>query len=107
MAIMGSSNLNRPLIFDEVRKCWVKATPEEQVRQQWLKRMLYQLEYPRELLAVEKGLKELPHLDSVSVPDRRIDIVCFGRGVSSSFPISPLLLMECKDEPLSQGAMDQ
>ncbi len=99
---MGSSSPNRELVFDEVRKCWVKATPEERVRQKWLRRMVYQLEYPKELLVVEKELKELPHLKGMDVPNRRLDILCYGKGIEF-----PLLLIECKDERLSARALDQ
>ena len=100
---MASSSLNRKLIFDEIRKSWVKATPEEQVRQQWIQRMVHLLGYPKELLVVEKGIGELPHLAATQVPNRRLDILCYGK-VGSLFP---LLLIECKDLPLSEGALNQ
>lgn len=104
---MGSSSPNRQSVFDEVRKTWVKATPEELVRQRWLKGMTEQLHYPKELLVVEKDLKDLPHLQGVKVPDRRVDILCYGKGIHPAFPLYPLLLIECKEERLTQEAIDQ
>jgi hypothetical protein len=107
MVIMGSSSPNKPgrhgRVYDEVRRLWVRATPEEQVRQLWLKRMIHHLEYPRELLIVEKEIKELPHLFGKRVPDRRIDIVCYGKAEV----IFPLIMIECKARRLTDKAIDQ
>ena len=104
---MGSSSLSRRLVYDEIRKIWVRATPEEVVRQQWLKRMTQQLDFPRELIVVEKEIKELPHLAFNEVPDRRVDILCYGKETPSSSDLFPLLLIECKDEPLTEDAVNQ
>lgn len=107
---MGSSSLNKTqkqLIFDQVRQIWVKATPEEKVRQRWLGLMIGELHYPKELLTVEKELKELPHLFSIDVPERRVDILCYGKEIHPSFPLYPLLLMECKDERLNDDTLSQ
>jgi hypothetical protein len=101
---MGSSSSNRLQLYDEVRGRWVKATPEEQVRQRWLKWMIGKLEYPKELLAVEKELKELPHLFGVDLPERRIDILCYGKG---SHLLYPLLMIECKEGKLTEEAINQ
>jgi hypothetical protein len=99
---MGSSS--RSKVYDEVRRCFVRATPEEIVRQRWLKAMIDQLEYPRELLVVEKMLQELPHLRGTEVPERRVDILCYGKAGDGLFP---LLLIECKDEALTEKAINQ
>ena len=104
---MVSSNRNRQLIYDEIRRMWVKATPEEKVRQRWLQTMVHRLQYPKELLVVEKNLRELPSLFSCNVPDRRVDILLFGKGVDPSYALSPLLLIECKHAHLTEAAMDQ
>jgi hypothetical protein len=104
---MGSFSPNRSLVYDEVRLCWVKATPEEQVRQQWLKWMIHKLQYPKELLVVEKELKELPHLFGTTVPERRIDLLCYGKGIHPSYPLYPLLMVECKDKRLTHKAVSQ
>lgn len=90
-------------VYDEIRGCWVAATPEEIVRQLWIKKMVHELGFPKELIAVEKELKTLPHLASASVPDRRIDLLCF----SHAQPLAPLLLMECKAEPILPKAIEQ
>lgn len=90
-------------LYDEIRSCWVSATPEEIIRQLWIKKMIGELGFPKELIAVEKELKSFPHLASSSVPDRRADLVCFG----SRSSIFPLLLVECKSETLSAKAIEQ
>ncbi len=95
---MGLSNLSK--VFDPIRGSWVAATPEERVRQQWIQRMIGSLGFPKGFLVVEKQLKELPHLQGASVPDRRLDLL-----VLSS--LYPLLLIECKAGPLSEDGMDQ
>lgn len=92
-------------VYDSIRRRWVAATPEELVRQSWLERMVQELEFPKELLVIEKELKTLPHLQQHPhpLPSRRIDILSF----ASSTDSFPLLLIECKDERLSQEAMEQ
>lgn len=107
MEITGLSNPNNMLLFDEVRQTWVKATPEEQVRQQWLKLMIGELHYPRELLVVEKKVKELPHLPAGIAVERRIDILCYGKEIHPSCSLYPLLLIECKEGPLTHRAVEQ
>jgi hypothetical protein len=108
---MESSNQNKRLIFDEVRHKWVAATPEEMVRQGLLKKMVNELSFPRELIAVEKNLSEMPHLSHLhtcSLPTRRMDIVCFGKGIHSKFSLYPLLVIECKEsEKDKSDAMHQ
>lgn len=108
MDTMGSSSSSkRSVVFDLIRRRYVKATPEEQVRQQWLQRMVGPLGFPKELIVVEKALKELPHLISEYVPDRRLDILCYSKGIHPSYPLYPLLLLECKEDQLTQDALDQ
>lgn len=92
-------------IYDEIRQDWVKATPEELVRQQWVQRMVHQLGYPKELIVVEKTIGELPHLAGFAVPDRRLDILCYGNHPSDS--LFPLLLIECKAILLREDAVNQ
>jgi hypothetical protein len=104
---MASSNLNKKLVYDEIRKSWVIATPEEVVRQQWLQRMVCQLGYPKELIAVEKSLSELPHLAIAKAPERRVDILCYARAGLGEGGLFPLLLIECKKGSLSEDALNQ
>jgi hypothetical protein len=93
-------------VFDRVRNLWVAATPEEIVRQKLLIQMIDHLDYPQNLLAVEKDLRQLPHLSlDPHLPDRRADILSFYKDASQS--LSPLLLIECKEVELDQHALDQ
>ncbi len=103
---MESSRLSK--LFDPVRGCYVAATPEERVRQKWLHAMVAVLGFPKELLAVEKEISQLPHLLSdPHVPQRRADIICFARGIHPEHVLYPLLLIECKQEVLNEKALDQ
>ena len=108
---MVSSSQSKQVVYDEIRKKWVAATPEEFVRQNLLKKMIYELSYPRELLAIERALSEMPHLSQLhvcSVPSRRLDIVCFCKGVKPSFALYPLIIIECKEDPSeSKAALEQ
>ncbi len=94
-------------IFCAVRRCYVRATPEERVRQALLTKMIDELGYPAELIAVEKELKELPHLSFAQVPDRRIDILCYGANIHPDYALYPLLLIECKEGKLGREATEQ
>ncbi len=106
---LASTSTSRPLLYDEWRKMWVVATPEEVVRQALVHQMVGRLGYPKELIALEKELKELPHLKAgAAIPaKRRLDIVCFARGIHPEHPLFPLLLIECKDKAISDAAKEQ
>ncbi len=93
-------------VFDLVRQRWVAATPEEVVRQTWIRRMIGELKFPRELLVVERELRALPHLaeEKHMLPDRRIDLLSF---MKTNDTVSPLLLIECKEGELTQAALNQ
>ncbi|MDF2550688.1 MAG: hypothetical protein K0S07_1755 [Chlamydiales bacterium] len=80
-------------LYCPVRKRWIKEQPEELLRQQMISEMLACLGYPQALLAVEKGLNQLPYLERQNLPKRRIDILAFHLLQGS---LSPLLLVECK-----------
>ena len=107
---MGSSNRSE-FLFDPVRREGVKHTPEEQVRQALISQMVEKLGYPLALLAVEKELKQLPHLrgrSSQKIPRRRIDIVAIAKEIHPDYPLFPLLLVECKgDIELSPKVVQQ
>lgn len=94
-------------VFDPIRKLWVVATPEEMVRQQWIRAMIERLGYPPGLLAVEKELTSLPHLQGLAVPERRLDILCFAPRLHPDHALFPLLLIECKSGPLTEAALRQ
>ena len=92
-------------LFDCIRQIWVAATPEEIIRQTWIQRMIEELQFPKELIAVEKDLKTLPHLqDPQPLPSRRIDILCFRKDHDT---FQPLLLIVSKQTPLTQEVLDQ
>lgn len=82
-------------IFDEVRKKWLVCTPEEWVRQHFVKWLILERNYPASSIAIEGGLK----LNRLS---KRTDIVVFKDH-------KPLLLVECKAPgiTLSQNVFDQ
>jgi hypothetical protein len=115
MALMGSSKLNKgcatssDLLYDPIRKLWTKKTPEEVVRQTLLQAMIKALEFPAALIGVEFELKQLPHLASHKreLPNRRADIICFAKEIHPSFSLFPLLLVECKEESITQAAIEQ
>ena len=71
------------MIYDRIRKKFVKLTPEEWVRQHVLYYLLDDCRLPLIRIAVEKQLK-------VHKTIRRFDVVVFGKSVQ------PLLLIECK-----------
>lgn len=79
-----------------------KILPEEDVRNQLLDFMKGHLGYPKEKISVERSLSAIPHLEGKKVPNRRFDIVVFGKE-----NLYPLLLIECKAIPFNQSAVDQ
>ncbi len=95
-------------VFDEIRGKHVPATPEELIRQSLLYIMIYRLHFPKELIAIEKQLSELPHLNGLSsLPERRADIICFANNIHPDYPLYPLLLVECKEGKVSREAIEQ
>lgn len=96
-------------IYCSIRKEWVQALPEEKVRQQLILRMITYLGYPEALIAVEKSLRQMPHLTSIKgkLPERRADILCYGKDIHSAHSLYPLLLIECKAILLSKKVVQQ
>lgn len=74
---------NKKFIFDEVRGKFVALTPEEWVRQNFLRFMSGHLKYPASLTGVEKMLK-------VNGLSQRCDILLYNRRGM------PVLIVECK-----------
>lgn len=98
----------RPNLYDRFRRRFVTATPEEMIRQKVLILMTEKLGYPKELLAVEKELSQLPHLHHRSdLPKRRADIICFGKNIHPEYALYPLLLIECKEGKIEKEAKEQ
>jgi Type I restriction enzyme R protein N terminus (HSDR_N) len=107
MAIMGSLSSRREShnFYDFLRRKWVKATPEEVVRQRLIRWMVEELGFPSHLMAIEKELAQLPHLQNLplaQIPKRRLDLLVF-----SPKDLSPLLMIECKATTLSSKSIRQ
>lgn len=94
-------------VFDPIRQQWLKANPEEIVRQELLKQMIETLGFPKDLLVVEKSLREilLSCPESSQVPQRRIDILSYFKDPKEG--LQPLLLIECKSLPIERSAIEQ
>lgn len=80
----------KKFIFDEIRRKYVVLTPEEWVRQNFLRFMSEHLQYPASLTGVEKMLK-------VNGLSQRCDIVLFNRKGSA------VLVVECKAPSVTIG----
>lgn len=88
--------LDKELIFDEVRKQWVMLTPEEWVRQNFLQYLIQVKKYPSTLIAVEKEI----FLGDIK---KRFDIVVYDKNTK------PWMLIECKEMnvPLNNTVLSQ
>lgn len=74
----------RHTIFDEVRKKWVRFTPEEWVRQNFIQYLLQTKKYPASIIAVEKEIK-------LGDLKKRCDIVVYKDHL-------PWMIVECKEQ---------
>lgn len=91
-----------------IRHVEVEALPEEKVRQALLKRMVDSLGYPPSLLVVEQEISQFPHLSQKKeLPQRRIDIACYAKGIHPQHALYPLLIIECKAVKLTSQTMRQ
>lgn len=107
MGTTESSSLSKEQIYDPFRKLWLVATPEERVRQALLKKMVFDLFYPKELLSIERALSDLCiNTNQKKIPSRRVDIACFAKLPNKG--LAPLLVIECKEDSiLAQKALSQ
>ena len=96
-------------IYCALRKEWVKAQPEEIVRQRVLKYLIDELRFPLSSIVVEKGLRQMPHLSLTGqkIPRRRADILCFSKEIHPDYELHPLLLIECKAIKLTSRMINQ
>ncbi len=87
---------NKVSIFDEIRKKFIILTPEEWVRQNVVRYLLEECNYPKSLINVEKALK-------INGLTKRYDVVVFNNDGSIN------ILVECKstDIKISQTVFDQ
>lgn len=85
----------KEFIFDEIRKRWVRLTPEEWVRQNFIQYLIQIKKYPAPLLSVEKEIK----LNDLK---KRCDIVVFKDS-------EPWTIVECKagDVHLTEQTVQQ
>jgi len=74
----------KEFIFDEIRKKWVRLTPEEWVRQNFIQYLLQKKKYPPSIIAVEKEIK-------LGDLKKRCDIVVYKSHL-------PWMIIECKEQ---------
>ena len=86
----------KEMIFDPSRKIWLRLTPEEWVRQNFIQYLLQTMLYPRSLIAIEKEL-QLGDLK------KRFDILVYDNNHL------PWMMIECKsmDIPLDEKVLAQ
>lgn len=86
----------KEFIFDEWRRQWVRLTPEEWVRQNFLQYLLQVKKYPASLVAVEKELK-------LGELKKRFDILVYNA------QHQPWLMVECKamEVTLNESVLQQ
>lgn len=78
--------------------------PEEVVRQKALSFLINSLQFPKDLIIVERMLSDL-NTSGLSCPlKRRIDILCYA---NTKYGIKPLLLIECKVSKINQANKEQ
>lgn len=73
----------KEVIFDNLRKIWVRLTPEEWVRQNFLQYLIINKSYPSSLIAVEKEI----YLGELK---KRFDILIYNADHQ------PWMMVECK-----------
>ncbi len=94
-------------IFDPIRGKNFSALPEEIIRQDLIHKMIYELNFPKSFIVVEKDLSLLPHLKRFKSSNRRADIICFAKNIHPKHEIYPLLMIECKAVKLTKAVKDQ
>ncbi len=75
--------INKEVIWDDVRRKWVRLTPEEWVRQNFIQYLIKKHNYPSALMAVEKEIL----LEDIK---KRCDIVIYQSQ-------KPWMIVECKE----------
>jgi type I site-specific restriction endonuclease len=86
----------RTQIFDAVRGKYLVLTPEEWVRQHLVRFLIEEKNYPKGLIAIEKGLR-------LNGLQKRADVLVYNKAGK------PVLLIECKapNVKINQAAFDQ
>lgn len=90
------SEKGRKFIFDESRRKYVQITPEEWVRQNFIRYLVAEKKVPLSLVSAEHPLK-------VHEVHKRCDIIVFGREGN------PLMIVECKapSVKVTRGTFEQ
>ncbi len=83
-------------LFDELRRKWVRLTPEEWVRQNWVRYLTTTCNYPSALIGIEKTIR-------VGELEKRFDLLVYNKDHH------PWILIECKspDVELNTNVIDQ
>ncbi|MBC9912651.1 type I restriction enzyme HsdR N-terminal domain-containing protein [Chitinophaga varians] len=91
-----SREQDKELIFDRYRKKFVRLTPEEWVRQNFLNYLVKSMGYPASLIGIEREIM-------LGELKKRFDIVVYNRHME------PWMLIECKEMnvPISQQTLEQ
>ncbi len=85
----------KEFIFDPIRKQWIRLTPEEWVRQNFINYLIKEKKYPASLIAIEKEIK-------VGEMRKRFDILVYKESI-------PWLIVECKEQntPINEAVAKQ
>ena len=83
-------------IFDPIRRAFFVLTPEEWVRQNFVRYLIEEKHFPAGLISIEKQM-------ILNGMKKRMDILCYSKNGT------PLLMVECKapEVSISQSAFDQ
>lgn len=73
----------KEFIFDELRKQWIKLTPEEWVRQNFIQYLIQVKKYPAVLIGIEKEIK-------LGELKKRFDLLVYNK------KHEPWMMIECK-----------
>lgn len=86
----------KEIIYDGLRKQWLKLTPEEWVRQNFLQYIIQTKKYPSSFIAVEKEI-------SLGELKKRFDILVYDQNHQ------PWMMIECKamDVELTEKVLEQ
>tara|TARA_Y100000589_G_scaffold166421_1_gene158454 strand:- start:336 stop:770 length:435 start_codon:yes stop_codon:yes gene_type:complete len=79
---------NKEYIFDPIRKKYIVNTPEEWVRQNFIRYLHNEKEYPISLMSTE-------NLTIVNKQKKRTDLICYNNKGNA------ILLIECKSEKIN------
>jgi|TARA_A200000159_G_C7337233_1_gene345605 hypothetical protein len=95
-AVQFKNKENKPLVFDRIRKKWLRCTPEEWVRVHCINYLIHTLNYPASWIKVENEIK-------LYNTRKRFDIMVVNPNQGN------LLLVECKapSVELDQQVFDQ